>query len=249
MTPILVTGASGYVGNIVCSILKRHSIEFEICGHSSSGNYTFSLENLFARHIPEGTIVFHSAFSHKWKDNKGRLNEISLEQMATFLNNNNCKLVLIGSTSGIFPWRSDYASTKFSQELSLQSKDFGTVLRVGILVEENNFFLRMIRNSSRLSISFYGRDSNRLFAVTTLDMLEERVIECVEERDYTQFAVKCAYDQNKSFLTFVEVQEELGDFKYRRRISIPVTPILALLRPLRKFDRFYRLYNSIKFIA
>lgn len=246
---VLVTGSSGYIGRLICEILSKNSISFESCGRSDSDVRAFSLSALFDEDIPFRSIVFHAAFSFDLKDYEHNLNLKSLEGLIELCKKRDSKLVLIGSTSALNPELSDYSRIKREQEDILLRHKFGTIIQLGLVTEENNFFLKSIRRFSRLCLFFTVPHKRKLFTKTTFEDLEKEVMKSLNEPENRSFEIQRAFSGVDEFITFEELQFQLVNRSCRKYMRVPVHPLLMILRPFRRFPKVNRLYNSIKFIC
>lgn len=244
-----MTGSTGYIGKLVVSWLSEEKIPFQESSQSPLAEVFFTLQTLFQNSIPAGSVVIHCAYDFSLNAEKTHINVVSTQNLVLFAKSKSINLILISSSSAEFPQRSKYASTKRQQESILERENFGTVLRLGILMHEDNNFFRLIRIENRLPITICFSRNSPVFYTTELESFRESLLNSLN-RHVEGFRMTRCYQVTEPGLTFKDIQVNLARESAKSKI-VCLNPklVFLFLNLLRRIRPINRLYNSLKFLC
>ena len=240
---IFITGASGYVGNIISGILSKNDVQYSACSSRAGSQFQYTLDSLFAFEIPRNSLIIHCAYDFSLKAEKDNSNLTSLKRLIDYCRSRDSGLLLISSSSADYPTRSKYAQTKHLQEHLVFEFESGSILRLGIILDNKNIFIKLLRVSSRLKVTFCKVDNLPIFRLNTIDQiafaLESFLVGPHSESQQTF----CAYDLGGETLAFREIEKIVIGKKALK--ALPLIPIGAIIFVLKKFSRITRV-NRLK---
>lgn len=243
---IILTGWSGYIGSIVQDILISNNIDFIRAGRFEDSDIFYSLESGFVGDIKlKGVKVIHCAY--KFGNDSFLVNINATHILVNQLYDAGASLLMISSSSVAQHQISDYAKTKLSTEKIVSSFNNFFVLRVGILLEKRNAFLKIIKIIGKLRLTTYPENKSRIFVLTKLIDLEKNIMDYCSDKLNTR--IKCAYSSQKYTFSQLENQicgRNLDSFLFP---VIKLQFLLCLMSPLsKKFQIFNRYMNSLKLL-
>lgn len=247
---VYLTGAGGYIGSLVESWLIEERFPFKRCSSSPSKKeeFPFTLLRLFESKIPPGSFIVHCAYDFSLKAEKDNLNVDSIYRLVKYCKENQLFLILISSGSAEFPDRSNYAQTKYLQEHILKMENFGTVLRIGILLDETNNFLNLIRLEQYSPIKLELKRDLPLFYTTDLDSLKKTLLSSLMLRDDSFKLVRC-YRDSDSAKSYENLQMMFGrNQNTHAKLYIKGDFFFLVLGLLRRIRRINRLFHSLTFL-
>jgi hypothetical protein len=243
---IILTGWNGYVGSVIEKILISKNVNYLKAGRSKDSDIVYTLENGFAEtKFLKGAKIIHCAYNFGY--NRHLLNVNAARVLADQLASIGSSLLLISSASVAQYQISDYAKTKSSIEEILFDYKNCFILRVGVLVEKDNPFLRLIKVLGILRITTYPTNRSRIFTLTTLLDFETNILNycCHKYGDKTRWAYS-SQKYNFSQLENIICGRKLDSF------LLPIVNVrlfLYLIMPLRKrLPKLNRLFNSVKLL-
>ena len=243
---IILTGWSGYIGSVIEKILISNNIDYLKAGRSKDSDIVYNLESGFdeTKFLKDAKII-HCAY--KFGNNSYSVNINATRVLTDQLSSIGASLLLISSSSVAQYQISDYAKTKLSTEEILFRYNNFFILRVGVLLEKNNAFLKLIKVIGDLRITTHPMNRSRIFVLTTLIDFEKNILDYCSGK-YT-VKTRCAYSSQK--YTFSQLENIICGRKFDSFLFpvISVRFFSCLMLPLSKrFQIFNRLMNSVKLL-